>query len=364
MFEDSDKTYKEFFSMPIIDSLPYYIHRKNYAKQILLQASGRDQEANDILEDVIREMPEIMDIDAYCVYAFAQHRIGNDTVAYDIMHQLEDISPNTDDIKYWRYILYSETGKYKQALKDLEHSVIHQNSVILAQLRQALLKEQYDFVKAESDSLKKQNKLQEREIVSISISGLLLVLLLILLIKKKKAEADARIDELSALHQEAQRMLEKTNKNTNNKETDKEALQAQFATIFNDHYTKLHELCAAYLSPSKNGNHAKVYEEVKRQIEDIKHNDAAQAEFMNTVNESLDNIIDKLRADLPDHKEHDFLFLAYVIAGFEAKTIAGLMGITTNSVYTKKNRLKNELINTKSPNLDLYMSHWGGREAN
>lgn len=154
-------------------------------------------------------------------------------------------------------------------------------------------------------------------------------------------------------------MLEKANSEIKDLDSKNElvlsSLQRQFAVLFREHYSKLDELCAAYLSPNKKGNHSQVYETVKRQIEAIAQNDNAQSKFMDMVNESLDHIIDKLRLDLPNHTEQDFLFLTYVIVGFEAKTIASLMGISANTVYTKKARIKNELIASNSPNMDFYL---------
>lgn len=62
----------------------------------------------------------------------------------------------------------------------------------------------------------------------------------------------------------------------------------------------------------------------------------------------------KLRTDFPKFKEDDFRLLSYVIAGFEAKTIATLMDVTPGSVYTRKSRMKDKILSASTENVKLY----------
>ena len=45
----------------------------------------------------------------------------------------------------------------------------------------------------------------------------------------------------------------------------------------------------------------------------------------------------------------------YVIAGFDATTISTLTGYTVGTVYTKKNRLRNEISSLESEQRDFYL---------
>ena len=102
-----------------------------------------------------------------------------------------------------------------------------------------------------------------------------------------------------------------------------------------------------------------MYDEAMRQLDVIVNDNESQNKFMSMVNNSLDNIIDKLRRDLPGHKEMDFRFLMYVIAGFDATTISNLTGYSVGTVYTKKNRLKGEISNLSSEYRDFYLEFIG-----
>jgi hypothetical protein len=125
--------------------------------------------------------------------------------------------------------------------------------------------------------------------------------------------------------------------------------------MFKGQFKALNELCAEYWSPVKKNKKERIYKEAMKQLEVIKDKES-QIRFMETVNESLDNIIDKLRADLPNHKEQDFLFLTYVMAGFDSTVISSLTGYSVGSVYTKKYNLKKELSELQSPYRDYYLS--------
>lgn len=356
MWDEAEDAYNEYFAMRISDPAKYYMHKIRYSEVLLNQE--RYLEADSVLKNVIEHMPGAMDVESYCMYAFVQQKTGNEEMADDIMSHLVEVGKDIDIVRYWRYRINSEAKRYECAVEDLEFSVASRDSVISAQLRQSLLK-QYGYIKSEFDTIKRENSIQRREIIFMVISGLLLVAIFFLVYRRKKEDAESKMEELSMFQQESQRMLEKANSEIKYLDSKNEfvlsSLQRQFAVLFREHYSKLDELCAAYLSPSKKGNHSQVYETVKRQIEAIAQNDNAQSKFMDMVNESLDHIIDKLRLDLPNHTEQDFLFLTYVIVGFEAKTIASLMGISTNTVYTKKARIKNELIASNSPNMDFYL---------
>ena len=100
-----------------------------------------------------------------------------------------------------------------------------------------------------------------------------------------------------------------------------------------------------------------VYEEAMRQMDIIINDADSRLKFMKLVNNSLDNILDKLRIDLPNHKQSDIHFLMFIIVGFDATTISNLTGYSVGTVYTKKNRLKGEIASLSSPYKDFYLEY-------
>ena len=233
---------------------------------------------------------------------------------------------------------------------------------MLTALSQSLIRSQRDYLQAETAVLKKENDIERQRITVVILLSIIFWGILIMLYIKWKAVYNKRIEELSALQHESQQMLDLQNAQAASinaqlaeKDTALLLLRKQFATIYKAQYKTLNDLCAAYLSPIKKDRKDVLYDEAMRQLDVIVNDKESQNRFMSLVNGSLDNIIDKLRKDLPNHKEQDFRFLMYVIAGFDATTISNLTGYSVGTVYTKKNRLKVEISQLSSPYKSFYL---------
>lgn len=347
-WEKSRSTYEEFFSMPVYDTLTYYRKRILYAKELLVCDSPEPDRSLQLLNEVIANSPEVMTVEAYCLYARAQHELGNDAIADSVLEQLTSLGIDKEIVRFWRCQIRRDQGRYKQAYEDLEASVIYQDSVVMSVLRESLVQTQSDYFGARTTILKNKNLLERQR--SAIIIGLLslLVLLLAYLSSRRKSILNHRITELSLLYSESEKMLALQHAET-------ASAQTKFASMFKAQFKTLNELCAEYLSPVKKNKKERIYNEAMRQLEVIKDKES-QLKFMKMVNDSLDNIIDKLRADLPGHKEQDFLFLTYVIAGFDTTVISSLTGYSVGSVYTKKYNLKKIISELKSDNRNYYLT--------
>lgn len=361
-WEDSEKAYEQYFEMPVYDSTSFGYRCISYAKDLLRFPEPKPHLSIETLNEVVKTYPTSMTIEGYCIYAYAYQSIGENSTANDILRQLEALNRQPEIVKPWRYRIRREQGKYKQALEDLEESVIIQDSIVLSSLNQSLIKSQRDYLQAETAFLRKEHELDRQRMVLIVLSAFIFIVILFLLYQRKKRTLDNRIEELATLHQESQQMLDLQNFQTaaiNAELAEKDAalllLRKQFASLYKAQYKTLNDLCFAYLSPIKKDRKEVLYDEAMRQLDVIVNDNESQHKFMSMVNNSLDNIIDKLRRDLPGHKELDFRFLMYVIAGFDATTISNLTGYSVGTVYTKKNRLKSEISSLESEYRDFYL---------
>ena len=361
-WDEAMRTYTKYFAMPIYDSTSYVRRNIRFAKDIIRSPNPKPHESINILETISRTHPESMTEEAYCVYAYAHQLLGNSTVANHVITQIERSAKRQEIVKTWRYRIYKAQGKYKEALEDLEKSVIAQDSIVFSALTQSLIQSQRDYLQAEKNALKKENKLVRQRNAAIALFSVMSLCILLLLYLRKKRASDKKITELSALQRESQQMLELQNVQRIYADTqlaEKDAalleLRKQFARMYKAQYKTLNRLCAAYFSPIKKERKEIIYDEVLNQMDAIVNYTEKQDKFMSAVNDSLDNIIDKLREDLSGHKEQDFRFMAYVIAGFDATTISCLTGYSVGTVYTKKHRLKIEISNLTSQHRKLYL---------
>ena len=81
------------------------------------------------------------------------------------------------------------------------------------------------------------------------------------------------------------------------------------------------------------------------------------AELEAILNTNLDNIMARLRAELPYLKEKDYAFLAYLYARFSGKTIATFMKLERNHIYQIKHRLRDEIKSSDAPSREFFLEN-------
>jgi len=74
----------------------------------------------------------------------------------------------------------------------------------------------------------------------------------------------------------------------------------------------------------------------------------------NTVNEYNDDVMLKLRNDIPGIKESDYKLLCYIIIGFSNRFISILLDEKPQNIATRKSRLRTKIINCDSKNRDIF----------
>ena len=81
------------------------------------------------------------------------------------------------------------------------------------------------------------------------------------------------------------------------------------------------------------------------------------AEIEQDINEYFDNIISRLRSDFPALKQTDVHLFTLIVAGFKAPAIALYLGVDTNTIYTRKFRLKQKLLKTNPSAAQHYITY-------
>ncbi len=278
MYEDADRVYDEFFSMHIYDTLKYARRRLNYAKDLIRRETKRPAQSIEIIEDVAKTFPKAMTVEAYCIYAYALQISGNSDAASSIIQQLEAMNGSTDIIRVWRYRICREQGQYKQAIEDLEHSIMVQDSVILASIQQSLLRTQRDYLNAKTELLKKENKIVRQKIYLTVVVSFVLLGGLFFLYIRRRASYSKRIEELSSLYLASQQMIDLQNLKTDSlyvqlaeKDSDILSLRKKYAAMYKAQYKTLNDLCAAYLSPIKKDRKDVLYDvKVEPSIDNVR----------------------------------------------------------------------------------------------
>ena len=94
-------------------------------------------------------------------------------------------------------------------------------------------------------------------------------------------------------------------------------------------------------------------------IGDFSTNLETIADIENSVNICKDNAMAKLREEFPELKDEEYKLLCYVFAGFSNQAIAVFTNSESGTVATRKSRLKSKILNSNTPNRDLFKQLFG-----
>lgn len=370
----ADSLYSVFFSQPVRDSSVYSMQLFNLAWSYIFRPKPDWRKSVELFTKAIDSGGRPSSTD-YCVYAYASDALGHHTIADDIINSLEDAKVDSTVLNVWRYRIQKNRGDYKQALTMLERSVNSQSSELRKTIGQSVALAQSDYYENKSLLLEKDRRAQKMVkwivtllclLVAVTAAGISLAL---------KRRWDCQMEEMSLINDEVNRRLDKavlsnerqlrSIKNLTQKNKSANAkidrlndelslaksgqmvvdLRKRYVQAYKEQYHQLNELCRQYWEASRlsRGGKDRIYAEVKGIVSILDEPNHKQLEAM--IDDGLDGIMKKLRCAMPGASEKDFRFIAFVILGFDAKTIARMMNYSVNSVYTKRSNLKEKLLN-------------------
>lgn len=119
----------------------------------------------------------------------------------------------------------------------------------------------------------------------------------------------------------------------------------------------LDRLCEQYYVYEGTDNlQSKIIKEVKSIVEELRSDPKTQKELEQGLNEDYDNVVKKLREQLPKIKEEDILLFCFCASGFSSTTISTLMEKDKQYVYNRIYRLKNRISSSEASDKDLFLS--------
>lgn len=385
-YEKADIWYSDFFEFPCRDSSMYSRVLMNQALSYLWRDVPEPGRSVELFVKAVNDFNGSPTPRDYCAYAFALELLGDSETADSVISQLEAQGCPSDVLDVWRYRFCRNRGEYKEALGLLEQSVKNRDEEVFATVNQSVALVQSDYYEAKSLSLEKDIKIQRLGKWVSVLSCLLLAaafaeILSILMRKWKRQmeemavindEVSQRLRETLSLKEEHERSLETLaleNEMASKKieELSRElsssndgrlvsALRNKYVRAYKSQYQQLNDLCRQYWEASRlsKGGKDKIYSEVKRIVAVLDEQNESRLEAM--IDEGLDGIMTKLRAAMPGTSERDFRFIAFIILGFDAKTIARVMNYNVSSVYTKRSNIKERLLSLEFDGKDILLA--------
>jgi hypothetical protein len=99
----------------------------------------------------------------------------------------------------------------------------------------------------------------------------------------------------------------------------------------------------------------KILKEVRSLVEGLRADDKVQKNLEQSLNESHDQVMKRLRAACPKWKEEDYLLYMFTVAGFSSTTISTLLEKDKPYVYNRLYRLKERIKSAAPEHQDLFL---------
>lgn len=212
--------------------------------------------------------------------------------------------------------------------------------------REGVLKETIDILRDDYEKQLDQSEEKSRRVWQISAIILSCVIIASFITfsiaRRRLIRRRQEIEELSML------ITERTEHN--------EELKAKVDALYGSRLDTLNMLCNEYFE--KNGSEKvrlTLYNEVEKHILALRDSKSVE-ELENIVNSYLDNILSRVKEQLPELNHKDLTFLTYLYAGFSPRAICIFTDIKIKNFYNRRSRLKGRILASEAPDKDYFAS--------
>lgn len=338
----SDSLFKVYMRAPIYDTAIYAKNLLQYAKVLAIKKPTPEPERSIeifmLSKNTYRGRPTKED---YFVHAYALEKAGRREESEKLLGKLSKYTINSHTnqaLADWCYKINKHKGNYKEALRYFEYALKGQDSIIISKCRQSLerARSSYYEEKAKGVSL---NLIKERQEKVITLFAAIIIIIgIIWAFYLRRKRWISRIEQIESL------------------KSDMTILQQKYLINNKKQFRVLHNLCASYLEPSAKRKQDKIYDEIKKSLTELIVNDTIPSKAELIVNEEFNNIMSKLRQDCPSHSEESYRLYSFLFMDFSLKTISIILGVSPESVRTRKYRLKQEILSKNSPFKETYLA--------
>ena len=321
---------------------------KSYAFTAAVKDPSDPETCIRMFTDVINVYHEPLSVKEYGSLAYAYALKGDYNTADAILSQIRRYPESW----FWIYKADRLSGKYREALESLEEATSRQDSVVHSTLQESSAKALGTYYKLQTAVAENREANLHLLVVTLVFSILVFTAAFILVLRHRKIRQEAERELLLSIAETSIR----------EKEQEKGRLEQQLADLRKtissqrkSRFSILKELCEKYTLYEGRGDQQKfIREHIMPLLESIRKDSGSHSDFEEMIDSGLDNIMQKLRADMKTFTENDFILISYVIAGFDASLIARLMDINKKDVYSRKHRLTARILKAETGNAGLY----------
>lgn len=211
---------------------------------------------------------------------------------------------------------------------------------------EGVLKETIDILRIDYEKQLDQSKEKSRNLWMISAIILSCVIIASCIIftigRRRLIRKRQEIEELSML------ITERTERN--------KELEAKVDALYGSRLDTLNMLCNEYFEKNESEKvRLTLYNEVEKHILALRDSKSIE-ELEKIVNSYLDNILSRVKEQLPELNRKDLIFLTYLYAGFSPRAICIFTDMKIKNFYNRRSRLKDRILASKAPDRGYFAS--------
>ena len=285
----------------------------------------------------------------YWAWAYALNALGRKDEAQDFIDQLS--SEESGTTSYWQYMIAKSNNDLKSALSFLEDYMKYNDVEVSDALKQSLALSQRDYFEAQAEVSEITAEKSRLYLLVVLMSSIFILMLvgasIVWYIRKQKMTKEQYLLYIS----EIRHQLDEA------KKEDYPALKKKYLSLYKSRFDTIGELCEQYVHSQGLVNAEKsVYKKVVSLVDGFTNDYSNREKFETMLNEDLDNIMSRLRSEVPSLKEKDYVIFSFLVIGFDVTTISHLLNVTANTIYIRKSRIKSQIQELSPAHMDQFLN--------
>lgn len=280
-------------------------------------------------------------------WAAAMNMVGRKA---DSQKLIEHLLPISDDYirDYWQYIICRSNGDNEAALEFYENSSESGNEIVEKTLRQSLAITQRDFYET-------QVRLEDLKVMNRTMVFVLVFAITLLLVTVSAYFIIRRIRSMKSERVEMMNFAQKLMEQITSEQSARTELRSRFIHVHQAKYDLLGKLCNQYFSLENRVDVEKrMFQKIVSLIDSFKYDPSSHKQFEKMLNRERDDIIKRLRLEMPKLKEVDYVLFCYYLIGFDAMIISRFVGMSESNIYAHKRRLRIKIEKANPQHRDLF----------
>ena len=287
----------------------------------------------------------------------AQRQLGNYDSAKYYLKEAEAVTPKRPKDKAFVMTaaarLHIKTGEVEKAAEEYKYTAHIQDSLVRIALQHSYANQHRDYISKEKAIEEEKVKALKTSII-LSVALLTSVIIIIVIILRSKLIKQRRRE------QEFMQAVEEINRvnrqGIDNLSDEYETKLVKLKDMLKSKFKIIEELAYTYYERSGTHEQRAIYKKVMQLLEDCSNDPATKHEIEEVVNACNDNIIEKIKHDIPNLKPGDIDLIIYILAGFPTRVISVLIDDTPQNIAVRKHRIKQKIAASGAANKDYYIT--------